>query len=145
MLPKPNKNKKDAENYRPISLTNCIAKICETAVKNFVLAHYEENDIFGEMQSAYRRNRCTTDNFLKLTQHVTEAFQWSEMVGFVCPGIEKAFDAVWRLGLQNKLLQIGVHKPLIKWVNSFSAQRSIFWIDQSAGFTNLIQLSTAYN
>ena len=52
MLPNPNKNKKDAENYRPISLTNCIAKICETAVKNFVLAHFEENDVFGEMQSA---------------------------------------------------------------------------------------------
>ena len=54
---------------QPISLSNCIAKICETAVKNFVLAHCEEND--GEMQSAYRRNRCTTDNLLKLTQHVT--------------------------------------------------------------------------
>ena len=26
MLPKPNKNKKDAVNYGPISLTNCIAK-----------------------------------------------------------------------------------------------------------------------
>ena len=51
MLPKPNKNKKDAGNYRPISLTNCIAKICDTAVKNFVLAHCEENDVFGEMQS----------------------------------------------------------------------------------------------
>ena len=50
MLSKPNKNKKDAENYRPISLTNCIAKICETAVKNFVLAHCEENDIFGEVR-----------------------------------------------------------------------------------------------
>ena len=49
------------------------------------------------------------------------------MVGFVCLDIEKAFDAVWRLGLQNKLLQIGVLKPLIKWVNSFlSQQRSIF-------------------
>ena len=48
------------------------------------------------------------------------------MVGFVCLDIEKAFDAVWRLGLQNKLLQIGVHKPLIKWVNSFLSQRSIF-------------------
>ena len=61
------------------------------------------------MQRAYRRNRCTTDNLLKLTQHVTEASKWSEMVGFVCLDIEKAFDAVWRLGLQNKLLQIGVH------------------------------------
>ena len=108
------KTKKDAENYRPISLTNCIAEICETAVKNFVLAHCEEIDVFGEMQSAYRTNRCTTDNLLKLTQHVTEAFQWSEMVGFVFLDFEKAFDAVWRLGLQNKVLQIGVHKPLIK-------------------------------
>ena len=78
------------------------------------------------MQNAYRRNRCTTDNLLKLTQHVTEAIQRSEMVGFVCLDIEKAFHAVWRLGLQNKLLQIGVHKPLIKWVNSFLSQRSIF-------------------
>ena len=121
-----NKNKKDAESYRPISLTNSIAKICETAVKNFVLAHCENNDVFGEMKSAFRTNRCTTDNLLKLNQHVTEAFQWSEMVGFVCLDIEKAFDAVWRLGLQNKLLQTGLHKPLIKWVNSFLSQRSIF-------------------
>ena len=48
------------------------------------------------------------------------------MVGFVCLDIEKAFDTVWRLGLQNKLLQIGVHKPLIYWVNFFLSQRSIF-------------------
>ena len=101
-------------------------KKCETAVKNIVLAHCEENDVFGEMQSAYRRNRCTTDNLLKLTQHVAEAIQWSKMVEFVPLDIEKAFDAVWRIGLQNKLLQIGVHKPLIKWVNSFLSQRSIF-------------------
>ena len=48
------------------------------------------------------------------------------MFRFVCLDIEKAFDAVWRLGLQNKLLQIVEHKPLIKWVNSFLSQRSIF-------------------
>ena len=33
---------------------------------------------------------------------------------------------MWRLGFQNKLLQIGVHKPLQKWVNTFLSQRSIF-------------------
>ena len=65
---------------------NIVLEHCETAVKNIVLAHC---DVFGEMQSAYRRNRCTTDNLLKLTQHVIEAFQWSEMGGFVCLDIEK--------------------------------------------------------
>ena len=48
------------------------------------------------------------------------------MVGYVCLDIEKAFDAVLRLELQNKRLKIGVHKPLIKWVNCFLTQRSIF-------------------
>ena len=94
MLPKPNQIKKDAENYRPISPTNCIAKVSETAVKNIVLAHCENND---EMQRAYRRNRCTTYILLKLTQNVTEALQWSELIGFVGLDIEKAFNAVWRL------------------------------------------------
>ena len=41
-------------------------------------------------------------------------------IGVVCLDIEKAFDAVWRLGLQNKLLKIGVHKPLIKKGKLFS-------------------------
>ena len=109
-----------------ISLTNCIAKICETAVKKIVLAHCENKDVLSEMRSAYRRNRCKTDNLLKLTRHVTEAFQWSQMVGFVWLDIEKAFDAVSRLGLQNKLLQFDVHQSLIKFLISFLSQRTIF-------------------
>ena len=36
MPPKPQKDKKKAENYRPISLTNCIAKVCETIFKNLI-------------------------------------------------------------------------------------------------------------
>ena len=61
-----------------ISLTNCIAKICETAVKNIVLAHCEKNDVFGEMQSAYRRNCCTTDNLLKTTNFSTQISQFAD-------------------------------------------------------------------
>ena len=63
------------------------------------------------MQLACRGNRCTTDNLLNSTQHVTEEFQGSEMVGFVCLDIEKVFDAMWRLGLQNKLQQNCVPNP----------------------------------
>ena len=81
MLPKPQKDRTKAENYRPFSLTNCIAKACETFVKNLILDHCEANKVFVSQQSAFRANRCTTDDFLALTQHIGEAYQWSEMVG----------------------------------------------------------------
>ena len=79
-----------------------------------------------ETQSAYRKHHCTTENHIKLTQHVSEAFQWSEMVDFVCLDVEKAFDAVWRLRLVPKLNWIGLKNSVIWWINSFSLQRNVF-------------------
>ena len=108
MIPKQDKDRSKAENYRPISLTNCIAKICETVVKNVVMENCESQNIFGETLSAYRKHRCTTDNLIKLLQHVSEAFQWSEMVDFVCLDVKKEFDVVWRLRLVHKLNSIGL-------------------------------------
>ena len=126
MIPKQDKDRSKAENYRPISLTNCLAKVCETVVKDIVLEHCESLNVFGETQSAYRKHRCTTDNLIKLTQHVSEAFQWSEMVGLVCLDVEKAFDAVWRLGLIHKLNSIELKILIIKWINSFLSQRNVY-------------------
>ena len=124
MLPKPQNDRTKAENFRPISFTNCIAKVCETVVKNLILDHCEANK--GSQQSAYRANRCTTDNLLGLTQHISEAYQWSEMVGLVCLDEEKVFDAVWRLGLSDKLVKIRIQKKIINWVNSFLSQRNVY-------------------
>ena len=47
-------------------------------------------------------------------------------MGLVCLDIDKAFDAVLRLGLQNKLQKIDVHKLVIESVNSFLSQKNIF-------------------
>ena len=130
MIPKQGKDCSKAENYRPISLTNCLAKVCETVVKNIVLEHCEILNVFGETQSAYRKHRCTRDNLIKLTQHVSEAFQWSEMVGLVFLDVEKAFDAVWRLGLIHKLHSIELKIPIIKWINSFLSQKECIGKDK---------------
>ena len=73
-----------------------------------------------------RKHRCTTDSLIELTQHVSEAFQWSEMVGFVCLDIEKAFDAVWSLGLMHKLNSIWLNNSDIRWINSFLSQKNVF-------------------
>ena len=126
MPPKPQKYRKKAENYRPISLINCIANVCETVVKNIILDHCEANKVFGPQQSAYRAHRCTTDNLLVLTQHISEAYLWSEMVGLVSLDVEKTFDAVRRLGLINKLNKIRIQKKIIKWVIFVLSQRNFY-------------------
>ena len=38
-------NKEDPTNYRPVSLTSTIAKICEKIIKNKWVKHLEENNI----------------------------------------------------------------------------------------------------
>ena len=48
------------------------------------------------------------------------------MVGLVCLDVEKAFDAVWRLGLIHKLNSIELKIPIIKWINSFLSQRNVY-------------------
>ena len=39
MIPKQDKDRPKVENYRPICLTNCLAKVCETVMENVVLEH----------------------------------------------------------------------------------------------------------
>ena len=126
MIPKRDKDRSKAENYQPISLTNCLAKVRETVVKNIVIEHCESLNLIGETQSAYRKHRCTTDNLIKLTQHVSEAFQWSEKVALFCVDVEKAFDVLWCLGLIHKLNSIELKIPIIKWINSFLSQRNVY-------------------
>ena len=94
MLTKPLKDWKKLKNYRAIILTNCLANVSETVVKFLILGHCEANKVFGQLQSAYRANRCTNDNFIVLAQHIDERYQWSKLVGLNYLNIEKVFDAV---------------------------------------------------
>ena len=86
----------------------------------------EFQNICGETQIAHNKQRCTTENLIKRTQHVSEDFQWSEMVSFVCLDIEKVVNAVWRLRLNHKINSIEQNSSAIKWINSISSQKNIF-------------------
>ena len=94
-------------------------------MKTHLLRYCELYNVFGETQSAYRHNRCTTDNLILLTQNVSEAFQWKQCVGAVFLDVEKAFDAVWRFGLINKMYELGIADHIVQWINSYLSQRKV--------------------
>ena len=109
LLSKQSKNREEAKIKRPISFKNCFAKPCKTDVKGNVLSPCQNNSVFSKKQSAYKRNHCTTDNLLKLSQRITEAYPEFEMVEFLCLITEDAkgfIDMLRVLWFLNKLQNI---------------------------------------
>ena len=88
--------------------------------------HCENNGVFGEMQSAYRRNRCTTDNLLKLNSERNRSVSMVRNVGQMLPRYRKSVRCSVETRTSKQTGKIGLHKPVIKLVNSFLSLRTIF-------------------
>ncbi len=57
MIPKKNDAKTDPTNYRPISLTNCIARLCERFVLLMINTHLKKKNISVKEQSRSLTNQ----------------------------------------------------------------------------------------
>ena len=58
-LPKPNKNKYEKNNYRPIALTCCTCKLLEKIVNKRLCFYLETNNLLNKHQSGFREI-CST-------------------------------------------------------------------------------------
>ena len=103
MISKKNDAKTDPTNYRPISLTNCIARLCERFVLLMINTHLKKKNIIVKEQSGFRAHRQTKDNLFTICQHNFQAFNKKKKNCVVFFDISKAFDKVWHLGLLYKM------------------------------------------
>ncbi len=115
--------KKSRDNYRPISITSCIAKVFEKLVLNRIKLHLKENNIIIKNQSGFRENRQTKDNIFNITQKVLESFNRDKKVCCIFFDISAAFDKVWHVGLIFKLVKIKLPLYLINWIVTFLNNR----------------------
>ena len=53
-------NKMEPLNYRPVSLTSVVSKLCETIVKNRWIQYLEQENITTESQFGFRKERSCT-------------------------------------------------------------------------------------
>jgi hypothetical protein len=63
-------NKNDLNNYRGISLQNCIAKLFSSALNKRLMTHYE--DLFSKRQFGFRANHKTSDSLFILNTLITK-------------------------------------------------------------------------
>ena len=72
MLPKKNYSSSNLKDYRPISMTSCLAKLVERLMLTKIKGFLEKNKIIIKQQSGFRQKRQTKDNIFHLTQKAIE-------------------------------------------------------------------------
>jgi hypothetical protein len=124
MIPKKVKNSSNPKDYRPISLTSCLAKLCEKLILQKLNSFLEKNKIIIKQQSGFRKHRQTKDNIIVLIQKITESFNRKKKVFGVFFDIAAAFDKVWHKGLIFKMINHKIPSEIVLWVQNFLTDRS---------------------
>ncbi|GFY63389.1 putative RNA-directed DNA polymerase from transposon BS [Trichonephila inaurata madagascariensis] len=88
------------------------------------LRYYLDNcGHISEKQAGFRRSYNTTEQIVRLTQHIKDCFQKKQNMLAVFVDFKSAFDRVWRKMLLKKLLHMNVSGHLFKWNSDFLSQR----------------------
>ena len=123
MLPKPMKDHKQPENFRPISLLNTLSKLLERIILVRLRTWIATNELLSKYQCGFRHNRQTKDQILRIIQEALKAFNMNEYMGAIFIDIEKAFDKVWHNGLLHTLDEQEIPAYLGKWIQSYLTGR----------------------
>ena len=95
-------DKLNVNNYRGISLQNCIAKLFSAVINSRLVDFYENK--FADQQFGFRVNHRTTDSIFILKSLVTKYLIKRKNKIFSCfVDLRRAFDTVWHEGILYKL------------------------------------------
>jgi ribonuclease HI len=122
-IPKPNKEHTDPNSYRPIALTSCLCKTMERMVNDRLVYYLESNRVISNLQSGFRKQRCTTDQLVRLETWVREGLANREHVVAVLFDLEKAYDTTWKYGILLDLFKAGLRGYLPIFISKFLENR----------------------
>ncbi len=118
------KNKKDVGNYRPVSILNIVSKVLEKSVYVQLEKYLNDNNLFYENQSGFRKNFSTDSCLMHLTDHIKVQMSKGLYTGMVLLDLQKAFDTVNHTILCEKLRAMGVGS--VEWFSSYLSDRHQF-------------------
>lgn len=119
---KPGKDPTLPDNYKPIALLSSVSKVLEKIIL-FDFKNQLANKIIPE-QAAFRREHYTTQQLVKLVDHLTSNINSHIYSSSVFLDIEKAFDRVWHEGVLYKMVKMNISPNTVKMVQSFLQNRT---------------------
>ena len=116
-------NKTDPGNYRPVSLTSVCCKIMEQFVRDNIVDHMTENDLYNECQHGFRKKRSCVTQLIEVHEKLTEMIDDGKSVDIVYLDFKKAFDSIPHERLLLKMKGYGITGKTLQWVRSFLTNR----------------------
>ena len=113
-----------AENYRPVSMTSHIIKVCERVLRKIMVNYLENNKILSHNQHGFRSGRSTLTQLLAHCDDICDGLRNDLDTDSIYLDYSKAFDKVDHNLLLSKLQKYKFHPMLIKWLKSFLTDRS---------------------
>ncbi|GFX77465.1 probable RNA-directed DNA polymerase from transposon X-element [Trichonephila clavipes] len=124
VLPKPKKDTKFAENYRPISLLSCLGKIYEKIILTRIIDHCDRNSIIPDFQHGFRKETSTQHQLLRVTNKIINGFNTKSYTVGIFLDVKKAFDRMWHDGLIYKMIKLKFPTYLVKIIYNYLDNRT---------------------
>ena len=116
-------DRKNPQNYRPISLTSHITKIFEKIVREKITKYMNENNKFNNNQHGFRNGRSCISQLLNHYNKILENLEKGHEIDVIYLDFAKAFDKVHHGLLLQKLQNIGITGKLKHWIKEFLCSR----------------------
>jgi hypothetical protein len=110
-------DKTDCSNYRGISLLSTIYKILYNILLTRLTPYAEE--IIGDHQCGFRRNRSTTDHIYCIRQVLEKKWEYNEVMHQLFIDLKQAYDLVRSEVLYNILIEFGITMKLVRLVKMY--------------------------
>ena len=120
-------NKEDPMNYRPVSLTSIVCKLCETVIKNQWTEYLERNNVISGRQFGFQKGKSCVTNLICFYSRVIDIIQerdgWADCIYL---DLKKAFDKVPHKRLLWKLKNKGgLDGKILKWMENYLMGRQM--------------------
>ena len=119
-----NKSKSDPQNYRPITITSYISKICERLIYNRINDFLIKYHVLYKYQYGFRRAHNGELILISIMDDIYKAKQKNEYVLFTSLDLKCAYDSVNHQILLQKLEKAGIRGFLLQWFKSYLSNRT---------------------
>ena len=112
-----------SSNYRPISLTSIICKLLESCIRDQLLTHIRNNNLFTDDQYGFLPHRSCALQLITIMEHWTKLIDEGSTIDTVYLDFSKAFDSVPHQRLLMKLKKFNIGERTIAWISDFLKNR----------------------